>query len=341
MSTYVKFDLTTETGVPGLVSQTTTLRTGAGAVMDGDVLYLNSSFYTSSSAFLNRIYRINTVTNTVEFYAGSGTSVGLAQATDPSQLAIFSSAALAFDPRTKDLYLVNWCTNGTGSTGSDPIIIQKISQNSSTRAAQAVSLVAGKCAGNSTPVDGALATATSIQNHNFRHFFGSLIFSPANNALYFAPYGSRLLKIINGKVFFSDYPGTNFGAGALVSEQNKIFWSVHRSGAAVASFVPNSNDDFDEAVTLEIGDEPSCISLTCREDGQPLASSAVAAATIFSMQGKVGIADGSTSSVRLRVVDDSTSPSTLQTIAGTDRFWGHQKDRRLARFSNLSSLVFK
>jgi hypothetical protein len=329
ISTYISFGTTA--GIPGTISSTTRLTGVGNMVMDGDNLYVSDN---------NRLYRIDTKTNTIALYAGGGSSV--ANGVAPNSLLFWTSGSITIDSISKDIYFVNTCdASVTNSSSVTSYKIQKITQNSSTKAAATVQDVAGNCVKDSNIVDGN-ALATPLDGNLYRQAHGSLLYVSSIGALYFAPYGGPVVKIIGGNIYkstSSTWPNSVRG-GVYIPAQNKIYYA--RMGSGIYSFTPNSDAAFNETVSLAIRDEINCPSVSCRDDGVSLANAAVTSGSLFTIGGQLGVIDNTTNTStvgRLRVVDINTD--SLQTLAGSDRFSGNGQDRTLAHFGGITRLLYK
>jgi hypothetical protein len=308
--------LGTELNVPGPVADARIPamngRAGTNLLSDGShMIYVLGG---------TRIYRINTLNHTVERYAGGGTS--LAEGAPGIEASIFQYAPLAINPINKDIFYAAKCH------GVNALMIYKVSQNSDGTAGT-ISHFAGKCEigaiGNNE-----LAKESPLNSSST--YWNNIMFAyvPTVDALYAWIYPSRLIKIIDGKIFNRS---AGWGVAMIYSPQhNKLFFNNR-------SLVPTSSQSVeDDQIEIGTSNQVGCNSDTAMK----LSACATFHGATINSSGNLVFSDGiqtnQTSSFRIRRLDDD---GYVRTVAGARAFSGIGDSATVSRFGVLQTLRYR
>lgn len=326
VETVLQYDAATETGVPGTVTSSTRIYPAKTIVGDGSDIYILGGL--SSGA---RIYRYNSANESIEIYAGSSAS-GFST-TDPQQLTIWLYGALAIDTSSKDVFLINACSNTSSTHATDSLRIQKITQNPTSKAASAVVPFAGNCVKSSSIVEGD-PLLTPLENTNIREQHGGLAYDQANKALYVRFKNQAIYRIQNNqlKILSASAESLTFN-----DAEKRLYLVTSADGTSNSVYYLDATESSPTA-QLYIKNESSCVSVSCRQNGVERGDAGVEPISLFTYNSRLGIVDGSEAALRLRVVDKLYSKDILLTIAGTDRLSGIGRDPISARFSRIQNI---
>lgn len=328
VETVLKYDAVTETGVPGSVSASTRIFPASTLVGDGNNIYILGGL--SSGA---RIYRYDTSAEDIQIYAG--TSASGFSAADPQQLTIWLYGAIAIDTTSKDLFLINACSNTGATHATDSLKIQKITQDPATKAASAVVPFAGNCVKSSSIVEGD-PLLTPLENISIREQHSGLAYDQDNKALYVRFKNQAIYRIQNNqlKILSTSAESLTF------NQSEKRLYIVSSADGISKSISYLDATQSNPTAQLYIKNESSCVSVSCRENGVAREDAGVEPISLFTFNSRLGIVDGSETALRLRVVDKLYSKDIMLTIAGTDRMSGVGRDPISARFSRIRNIRY-
>jgi hypothetical protein len=307
-----------ELNIPGPVSQARVPPVLGGAKVNmisdgGHMIYVQGN---------RKIYRINTLTDTIEYYAGGGSSV--TDGDSGLQAQINSNSPLAINPINKDIYYSATCD------GVEAIRIFKMTQNQDGSAGQ-ISHYAGKCAieepGHN--IDGKNSSLTSLSV-----YWDTIMFAyvPTTDALYIHTYAYRLLKVINSKIFKSNF--------IYSTVTNMIYSSTHDKLYVRSRYLIPQSIDGVETTYQEISETPSN---GCNADSIAKLSACVAtAASTLSASGNLIFTNGAmtneSGSFRIVRLDND---DYIRTIAGTRPLSGINASATMARFGTVINLRYR
>jgi hypothetical protein len=324
INTYLKFG-SSNLNIPGPVSGATvrSLSTGLLSIFSD---YNHSLFLLAIHGSSRALFKVNTLDDTIEYFAGGGTSTTDGDLASNAQMA--NGAGFAFDYSTGEIYYFADCP-----TPNDEMIF-KISRKED-GSADRIHHIAGDCSANFI-TNGVDAKSTSLRAVTGTHSSRRIAYDPNHNALYFHNSPGRIHKIINQKLYMvteSPQYGYDFGFNPY---DNKIY--AGRTG--IRTITPTSAEAVEARVAIANHGTQAYL---CQED-ELLASESCLEARSFAFlpNGSILFTDGysinGTSSFRIRRLDPD---QRVRTVAGVKALTGHGVDRSASMFGRIRQIRYK
>ncbi|EQC49854.1 hypothetical protein M899_2633 [Bacteriovorax sp. BSW11_IV] len=273
-----------------------------------------------------KIWQINVDTKEVKLYLGGGT-VYDASAT-PSTAKVLN-APFNFDEDNTLYYFTHCSSSTTYDRYNDAPRLMKVTQNSGTKTAGAISFVAGDCTranASSGPLDPLSSPIGAISIPSY----GTLAAWDHGNVIYFCMYNVNCQKIINGQLY-----RTSIGSQRLnyIHSMNKFYLA----GSVLYEITPNLSGDNGDILTPL---STTTADGECLADGlDPLMScSRIVWPPIDGPNGTLGFMQGGdNSSYFFRYLDTS---GKMQTYVGAMPFYGDGLDKSFMR-GQISGIYYK
>jgi hypothetical protein len=324
IDTYIKTD-NASTNIPGPVAQAT-LRFSSDSVnrmiSDGQ----HNLFVLAAHGLSRALFKINTLTHTIEYFAGGGDSRTDGDLATNAQM--LPENALAYDYTTGNIYYYAGCP---GNTGEQIFKMTRKEDGSADR----IYHIAGDCS-DTLITQGVDAKSTSLRRNTVIHIFRSLAYDPQHDAIYFEVAASTIQKIINDKIYYS----AENSSFAYDLAYNPFDHKIYQGRSGIRTITPTASESVESRVAVSNHGTQRYL---CHEDNI-LAEEACLAARSFAFLpgGSILFNDGYSingiSSFRVRRLDPD---QRVHTVAGTLALSGHGLSRSAAQFGFIRNLRYK